>query len=481
MNVSIISNPKYLKNNVDEYSGNPLIEALPPAIDDKDFLTILSNITLPPDNISLMPDTEKIEYVSRIQSIIVPTSIYSEMYKNIRRSLLHGYAQRNPLTPKVVEWCYDLITTKSQFENITPSTGDSMTLCGMSGMGKSTLFDRVLNRCFPQIILHPEHPVIVNPQIVWLKFDMPSDASRSGLCMTFFSAIDELLEPIDSIIVETPFAKQYRSSKIEPMQERIKTICATYNIGIIVIDELQNLNVAKSGGEKIILQFFDFISNKVKVPIFKIGTPASIKLFSKEFRTARRSAKSGFIELGPLEETSNDWKFISLALWSYQVISQPQPYTVDIGKTLYKLSGGIIACLGQLIELANIEAIKAGNESITTKILEETYHKHFGLMKDALVALRANDKKQYEDLMLLSDLKQSIVEEQIEKIKKLYQTQKFTGQAAKAFSELIEKTEDEHILNDVDKLYCQTLKAKLDKAILENVKPVVTNNEPVGN
>jgi hypothetical protein len=480
MSVSIISNPKYLTSNVDEYSGNPLIEALPPAFDDRILINILSNITSPPDDISLMSDTEKMELVGRIQSIIVPTSNYTAMYKSIRQMLLNGYAQRNPLTPKVTEWCYDLITTKIGFENISPSTGNSMTFCGMSGMGKSTLSDRVLKSCFPQVILHPEHPTIVNPQIVWLKFDMPSDASRSGLCMTFFSAIDELLAPIDSIKVDSPFAEQYRSSKIERMQEGISTICITYNIGIIVIDEFQNLNVAKSGGEIIILQFFDYISNKVKVPIVKIGTPASIKLFSKELRTARRSANSGFCELGPLNDTSQDWEFISKILWQYQLVSHPQAYSEEIGKALYKFSGGIIACLGQLIKLANIEAIKAGNESITVKLLRGVYHKHFGLMKDALEALRTGDKKQYEDLMLLSDFKQQKVEEQIEKIRLLNKSEKFTGQAAKALHKLIEETEDKHILSDVDKLYIQKLKAKLDKAIAENVKPVVTNNEQVG-
>jgi hypothetical protein len=480
MSVSIISNPKYLTSNVDEYSGNPLIEALPPAFDDRILINILSNITSPPDDISLMSDTEKMELIGRIQSIIVPTSNYTAMYKSIRQMLLNGYAQRNPLTPKVTEWSYDLMTTKSGFENISPSTGNSMTFCGMSGMGKSTLSDRVLKSCFPQVILHPEHPTIVNPQIVWLKFDMPSDASRSGLCMTFFSAIDELLAPIDSIKVDSPFAEQYRSSKIERMQEGIRTICITYNIGIIVIDEFQNLNVAKSGGEIIILQFFDYISNKVKVPIVKIGTPASIKLFSKELRTARRSANSGFCELGPLNDTSQDWEFISKILWQYQLVSHPQAYSEEIGKALYKFSGGIIACLGQLIKLANIEAIKAGNESITVKLLREVYHKHFGLMKDALEALRTGDKKQYEDLMLLSDFKQQKVEEQIEKIRLLNKSEKFTGQAAKALHKLIEETEDKHILSDVDKLYIQKLKAKLDKAIAENVKPVVTNNEQVG-
>jgi hypothetical protein len=480
MSVSIISTPKYLTSEVDEYAGNPLIEALPPIFDDTTIIKILSNITQPPNDISLMSDTEKMELVGRIQSIIVPTSNYTAMYKSIRRMLLNGYAQRNPLTPKVIEWCYDVITTKSGFENIMPSTGDSITFCGMSGMGKSTLSDRVLNCCFPQLILHPEFPEIVNPQIVWLKFDMPSDASRSGLCMTFFSAIDELLAPIDSIQVDPPFAEQYRTSKIERMQEGIKTICATYNIGIIVIDEFQNLNVAKAGGEKVILQFFDYISNKVKVPILKIGTPASIKLFSKEFRTARRSANSGFYELGPLIESSQDWEFISKILWQYQLVKHPQAYSEEIGKALYKFSGGIIACLGQLIKLANIEAIKAGNESITVKILKEVYHKHFGLMKDALDALKENDKKQYEDLMLISDFKRKNIENEIDKLRLLNKSEKFTGQAAKSLHELVEKTEDKHILSDVDKLYCQELKAKLSKAIAENVKPVVTNNEQVG-
>jgi hypothetical protein len=475
-----MSNPQYQQQNVKEYAGNPLIEALPPAFNDEQLISRLSNFKPVPENISSMSDGDRVNQASQIQSTIVPTSNFILMYKDIRRMLLSGYKERNPLQPKVIEWCYDLIINENDFSNVASSTGEGLMVCGLSGMGKTTMNERIMNCCFPQVILHPNHPEIVNPQITWIKFDMPSDASRSGLCEAFFSEVDDILNAIDSIEKKPNFGKQYKSSSISKMQKSIKNICATYHIGIIIVDELQNLNVAKAGGDDQILQFFDFISNKVKVPILKIGTPASIKLLGKKFQTGRRTGKSGYYELGPLDEQSSDWEFISQILWQYQLVKKSQPYTEEISKNLYKLSGGIVACLSQLLELSNIEAIKLGEEEITVKLLTGTYHKHFALIKDALKALRTGDKKQYEDLMLISDFKRKNVENEIDKIRQLNKSEKFTGQAAKTLHKLVEETEDKHILSDVDKLYCQELKAKLDKAIAANVKPVVTNNEQEG-
>ena len=471
--IKVLSTPKY--NG--KYLGNSLQEAIPPAFSDDQLIQVLSNIPQVPDSLELLSDEERVEEQMKIKSFIVPTTQFFNIYNDIRHLILNGYEQRNPVLATTVEWTFDIALNGISNEAVQSTTADSMFICGISGMGKSTLVGIILKSCFPQVICHPTIPNIINPQITWIKFDIPADAARSSVCMAFFKAVDNVLNRLDFLEDKPSFQKQYKGKKIEEMQDGMALICVTYNIGIIVIDELQRLNVAKSGGEKVVLQFFDDLSNAVKAPILKIATPASLKLFSNKFETGRRTATSFLYELAPLNQDSMDWKYISEILWSYQLTKKHMPYSPDISDCLYELSAGIVSCLSRLIKLANIDAIRTGTEEVTTQSLKKTFNSQFGLLKEAIEAIKSGNKENYDDLMLLAELDQENGKNRIKELKKLLAGNNLTGQAAKAFQETVEDIESSHILDDKDKVYLKKLKAELNHAIEQNKSPIVTNHK----
>jgi hypothetical protein len=473
--VTVISNPVY--NG--KYNGNPLQEAIPTAFSNSQLIKILSNIIPLPDSYELLSDEKRVEEQLKIQSILVPTTKYFNIYNDLRHLIINGYELRNPVLPRTVEWSFEIALNGINNTAIQSTTSDSMFICGISGMGKTTLVGNILGRSFPQVICHPTKPIIIYPQIIWIKFDIPADASRSSICMAFFKAVDKVLYKLDFLEEKPNFQKQYKGKKIEEMQDGMATICVAYHIGIIVIDELQRLNVAKSGGEKIVLQFFDDLSNAVKAPILKIGTPASLKLFSNKFETGRRTAKGFLYELAPLSQESMDWRYISEILWGYQLTKNKVPYTGDINNCLYELSAGIVSCLSRLIELANIDAIRTGSEKVTPQSLKKTFNSQFALLKEALEAIKSGKKQGYDDLMLLAELDSENGKNRIQELKKLLARNNLSGQAAKAFRETVEDIEICHILDDKDKVYLKKLKAELNEAIEQNKSPIVTNN--VGN
>ena len=74
------------------------------------------------------------------------------------------------------------------------ATADSLSIIGISGIGKTTAIERLL-LMYPQVIKHEmyEQQPFNRTQIVWLKIDYPYDGSLSTLCKSFFKAIDDLL------------------------------------------------------------------------------------------------------------------------------------------------------------------------------------------------------------------------------------------------------------------------------------------------
>ena len=64
-------------------------------------------------------------------------------------------------------------------------------------------------------------------------------------------------------------------------------------LGILVIDEIQHLNRAKSGGAATMLNFFVTLVNTIGVPVVFVGTPKATEILQQDFRQARRSCGMG--------------------------------------------------------------------------------------------------------------------------------------------------------------------------------------------
>ena len=137
----------------------------------------------------------------------------------------------------------------------------------ISGIGKSLAVERIL-RLYPQVIHHSKYQGrnFTYSQIVWLKLDCPFDGSLKGLCINFFQAVDSILG--------TSYHKNYGSKTrtTDEMLPYMALVAANHGIGILVIDEIQRLSLAKSGGSEKMLNFFVQLVNTVGVPVILFGT-----------------------------------------------------------------------------------------------------------------------------------------------------------------------------------------------------------------
>lgn len=71
-----------------------------------------------------------------------------------------------------------------------------------------------------------------------------------------------------------------------------------FQIGILVIDEIQHLSEAKGGGSDKMLNFFVTLVNTIGIPVVMIGTTKAMSILQSEFRQARRGSGQGGSDLG---------------------------------------------------------------------------------------------------------------------------------------------------------------------------------------
>jgi hypothetical protein len=465
-----IADAIYTPSTLPELAGNPMTEALPNELEPDEFTRAVSHFPQFKASDRQLPDNDRLLASYRLGRCVVATSDFYDIYKRIYTLIKSGYIGKNPLLPTVVKWTYDIAKNNTFPEK---TTADTLMITGLSGGGKTTIINGVL-RCFPNVIDHSQYQgkPFVFRQIIYIRLDMPGNSSRSAICLEMFKQFD--------LALGTDYAKQYgrHGVKIDVMQQAIATIAATHMLGAIFIDEFHNINIARSGGKEAALNFFDQLSNTVKVPIIKIGTPAALKIFIGQFRSSRRAGTSGLIEINRYSEDSPAWEYLVKAAWRYQWVKTTTTLTKSLRNALYQYSQGIPYCLFRLLELANRHAISLDLEVIDEKVLMHVYKTQFGLIAKALSALRTGGTESYEDLMRCDEvLRNQKGSTQLRELISFAKSHQFSGAAAGHLSSYIEDSIAEFELTERERNTLSKLKEKLLIASEENAGTSVIEGE----
>ena len=397
---------EYIPQIIEDYKENPFIEALPP---------ILPNAAAAVNALSVKPlydeaerelDTYyRLHCTMRLSRYFQPLYTHLDIEQRISRSIRQGYVNRNPMTPQYVrrlKQCGDAAKDNS-FEPVdfrsVRSTAMGFTMIGMSGVGKTTAIERVMS-LYPQYITHTKYnrkPFYLK-QVVWLKLDCPYDGSIKGLCLNFFSELDKILD--------SGYAKNFTASRntVDTMLVKMAHLSSTHGLGLLIIDEIQHLSQAKSGGSEKMLNFFVTLVNTIGVPVVLIGTPKALPILQSEFRQARRGSGQGDLIWNRMQNDES-WEIMLRSMWKYQWTQIKCLFTEEMKNTLYDETQGIIDLAVKLYGIAQIKAIYEGTENITPAIIHESASESLQLVKPMLNALRSGDMKkiiQYEDIRPIS-------------------------------------------------------------------------------
>lgn len=380
---------------LEDYRNNPLLEALPPICDDK---TVAKQLASNPSfHVSEreLPVHLRMHCVQRIsRDFFRPLSRHLELQQSISRLIRDGYVGRNPLTPNYAfrarKDAYELIMkghTNGYPVNTPTSAG--FALVGISGIGKSSSLMRIL-QMYPQVILHRKYRGQDMPapyQIVWLKMDCPHDGSIRGLCLNFLLAVDSL--------VGTKYYKKNTTKMTDELLPIMAQAAAVHCLGVLVIDEIQNLQEAKDDRAAQMLNFFVQLVNTIGLPVILVGTYKALPALNGEFRNARRNSGQGDATWHHFQK-DEEWEWLLQGLWKYQWTDKKVELTPEFIDIMFEESQGISDIAIKLFMLTQWRALDKEIKHITPELIRSVARDRFTLIKPALEALRSGKKNQIQ-------------------------------------------------------------------------------------
>lgn len=388
---------KYNDHKLVEYKNNPLIEALPLILPPQEFVKVVEKL---PEYIPQERDIDahyRFHCIERLSRYFDPQNKTVELQKVVCLLIMQGYLARNILKPTYARRSRQIGDAikdgagKNLDNYVNLSTSASgFTLIGPSGMGKSTNLQNILS-LYPQVILHPEYST---SQIVWLKVDCPHAGSLKGLCTDIFLGIDKLLG--------THHFKKFgsRGNSEDFMLAQVAQIAHTHHLGVLVIDEMQNLVNARRNKDDL-LNFLVKLDNTVGVPVIRVGTNEAFPILQGNFRNARRGTGEGSV-IWDRMLNDDEWSFFLEGLWEYQWTKTPTELSDEIIETFYYETQGIIDIAVKLYKMVQWRAISVGTEEIIDiDLIHQVAKDGLYLVKPMLDAIRSGDRdwmNKYKDI-----------------------------------------------------------------------------------
>ncbi len=395
-----IESASYHESEIPGYTGNPLIEALPPLHSEDDLMDLMTKRPIYDETHRQLPDVQRLHLLENIKRFYQPMSRSLEMAQSFSIMLRSGYLDRNPMS----------LTYQSQgaarLERFIADAFDDdgvatsgLTCVGFSGMGKTRTFNRIAS-LYPQVIRHSSYQgrALTLQQLVWLKLDCPRNGTTKGLCISFFQMVDHLLGT-----QYFRYSAKNGDARVDTMVAQMAIVARNQCLGLLAIDEIQNLHGAKEGRE--LLNFLVQLSNEIRIPLFLIGTPTAEAVLTRAFRIARRGTGYGNFLWKQMQRSQideeEDWAVFMNALWEYLYVSKPSPLTNKLSDTLYSVSRGITDIAVKMFIAAQARAIRTGTETVTSGLIRSVAQEEFPWVNGALNALKLNTPealKKYEDL-----------------------------------------------------------------------------------
>jgi len=403
---------EYQEQDILEYMNNPFIEALGPILSQQEVIGKLS--VYPPYNKEerFFEDHKRVHFIQRLLHYYQPMPIHLGIQSSIDRILRAGYLSRNPLTKAYAKGYVDNWNNiqNRTFDSSVTQTGQTLTIVGVSGVGKTRTYQRIIDTMYPQVISHTSYKdkPLNMLQVSHLTIQTPFDGSVKTIIYDFMYQIDLLLG--------TNYFNRYANSRLSTSQlmplmaQQAKLI----NLGFLAIDELQHLKEVKSKSSTQVLNFLTTLINTVNIPIITIATPKVMNILQSQFRQARRSTNSGNIMWDRLE---NDgiWDLFVQGMWKYQWTREEAPFSKEYSSAFYHECQGIADIAVKLYMMVQLRAISSGEEKITIDLIKTVSQEELKMVQPMLHALRTKNYRKltdYDDL-LFPDIENFLAREQI--------------------------------------------------------------------
>lgn len=183
---------EYNDPGLPEYADNPLIAALPKIMSPIGVAETLNKRPHYQQEENNLPGHIRVHAIGRLaRDFFVPQTPHLILEQKISQLIRISYLGRNPENAtfkRKLNTIRDSLLKQdltSYVHDVINSPASSMAISGISGAGKSTATNIILNT-YDRVIYHPDFHLL---QVPWIKIDCPYDGSLSEFCESFFIAL----------------------------------------------------------------------------------------------------------------------------------------------------------------------------------------------------------------------------------------------------------------------------------------------------
>ena len=338
---------------------------LPEMKSGNELISALSIIPEYDETICQQNQAVRLMALSDLYQIYIPSQMSLEIYSKLYLALLRSMQKKG--TQMAIKQRYENYKAIQQqsYSGILGGS-DSFTIIGTSGIGKSSAISRAISLITKNRIIEIDKPYT---QIIpCLIVQCPFDSSVKGLLLEILRKVDEELGTDHYI-----HAVKSRASTTDMLIGAVSSI-ALNNIGMLVVDEIQNVVNSKNG--KSLIGALTQLINNSGISICMVGTPESTVFFEQAMQLARRSVGLQYTTMKYDEYFQSFCKII----FKYQFLKNQTEITAAITEWLYEHSAGVVSVVVSLIHDAQEIAILTGKEVLNLDTLNEAYQQRLTLL-----------------------------------------------------------------------------------------------------
>ena len=338
-----------------------LIMHIPEMKQGEELISALSVLPEYHDNVRNENQAVRMMELSAIQRIYVPSEMSIEIYSKMYLALVRSLQKKS--TNIAIKQRYENYKAIQQ-QSYNGILGGS-TIIGTSGIGKSSAISRAISVIAENRIIETKN--LCTPIIPFLVVQCPFDSSVKGLLF-------EILRKVDETLGSNYYQFALKARATTDMLIGSVAQVALNHIGMLVVDEIQNVANSKNG--KSLIGALTQLINNSGISICMVGTPESAVFFEQAMQLARRSVGLKYTTMNYDEYFQSFCK----VLFKYQYTKQRTEITPVIIEWLYEHSSGIVSVVISLIYDAQEIAILTGKEVLNLETLNEAYQQRLSLL-----------------------------------------------------------------------------------------------------
>lgn len=338
--------------------SNPLVQRLPPFMSDLELATQLSNQPFFDIDWSSVPVGRRAVLLNQLKTTFCVTEFSIRVASSLQSLLWDGLLARDPCQPSQRRLIYEIAAydeTKFKDQPWRHEFTGGITVRGITGVGKSAAVNRFLS-LLPKMIQHGRNESaqwVEFRQLVYLKVPMSSDGSRGGFLLNCLGAMDEILG--------TDYFQRHQSKQctVEKLLVHVLHYLALHRCGLLIIEEVQEKNMATSQFSRDFLTFFLRLLNH-GVPVVIIGNPLAFAELDSFSQDVSRFSEYGDFRIDPIFEFQDEeWSEVWIPqLWGASLLDNEDEPIEALAELIWNFTAGFPRYLARLRRETLLAAIQ---------------------------------------------------------------------------------------------------------------------------